>query len=174
MQSPTPDLARTETARGPGVAVPSARPRSKLSLAGRILGVVFPLLVIVVLFVVDVPVCPSRGLFGMPCPGCGLTRATFAMLSGDLHGMLHFHPMAPVLAPIFGFTLLRTSAVSAGLIGSSKWDLLAKVPSWIWVVTVVAMLGLFGLRLGGLLGGLPDPVDFGEGLFAQAFARLFG
>ena len=163
--SETPDLAREPAARASGVPV-------KASRVSRVIGAVWPLAVIGLLFLVDFPICPSRGLLGVPCPGCGLTRATFALLQGDLHGMLHYHPLAPVLSPLFAFALLRTSAVSAGLIESNKLDLFAKVPNWIWGTFLAAMLGLFLARVAGLLGGLPDPIDFSEGLIGKAIAQL--
>jgi Protein of unknown function (DUF2752) len=42
--------------------------------------------------------CPSRRLLGLPCPGCGMTRAFAALLRGDLAGALILQPWAPVLA----------------------------------------------------------------------------
>jgi hypothetical protein len=48
------------------------------------------------------PFCPTALLFGIPCPGCGLTRATVAMLQGDFGAALHLHPLSPVLVPVFG------------------------------------------------------------------------
>jgi len=57
------------------------------------------------------PVCPSATLLGIPCPGCGLTRATLAALRGDFAGALHFHPLVFLLAPLFG-----------ALAGSAAWN----------------------------------------------------
>src|SRR5687767_5711749 len=130
MQSPTPDLARDSAPRESGVAPPSPSPPRRIT-PGRVFGALWPLGVIALLVLVEFPVCPSRGLFGVPCPGCGLTRATFAMLRLDFEGMLHFHPLAPIMAPLFGFTLLRTSLVSAGVLRSDQWDVLRKIPTWL-------------------------------------------
>src|SRR5690606_41256618 len=47
------------------------------------------------------PLCPSAGLFGLPCPGCGLTRATLLLFSGNLVESLAVHPLALPLAPLF-------------------------------------------------------------------------
>ena len=38
------------------------------------------------------PVCPTALLLGIPCPGCGLTRATLALLRGDIAGALPSSP----------------------------------------------------------------------------------
>jgi len=48
----------------------------------------------------DFPLCPLAGSFGIPCPGCGLTRATLALLHGDVRGALHFHPLVLLLTPL--------------------------------------------------------------------------
>jgi len=41
--------------------------------------------------------CPVAALFGVPCPGCGLTRAALALVAGDIEGALRLQPLAPVL-----------------------------------------------------------------------------
>lgn len=44
-------------------------------------------------------VCPARLLLGIPCPGCGLTRATVLLLKGDIHDSLLYNPfLLPLLA----------------------------------------------------------------------------
>ena len=42
-------------------------------------------------------VCAFRRLTGIPCPGCGLTRAMAALARGELLLALHFHPFAPLV-----------------------------------------------------------------------------
>ena len=37
-------------------------------------------------------ICPMQLLFGLPCPGCGLTRAAFLLLRGDLPAAFAMHP----------------------------------------------------------------------------------
>ena len=39
--------------------------------------------------------CPFRALTGLPCPGCGMTRAFCAIGHGDFAGAVGFNPLAP-------------------------------------------------------------------------------
>src|SRR5262245_34155251 len=119
-----------------------------------------PLALLALLAIVDAPLCPTRFLFGIPCPGCGLTRATFAMLTLDWAGVWRFHPLAPVLAPVVLWFLFRPILEETGAI--EKGRVLVRVPNAVWWCLLVALLALYGLRLAGLLGGLPDPVDPSE------------
>lgn len=45
-------------------------------------------------------VCPSQILFGLPCPGCGLTRAGILLLSGHFIKAFQMHPFIYVF--LFG------------------------------------------------------------------------
>lgn len=40
--------------------------------------------------------CPILAATGIPCPGCGLTRATMQLLHGDLYSSLKTHAFAPI------------------------------------------------------------------------------
>ena len=40
-------------------------------------------------------ICPSRLLFGVNCPGCGMTRSVLLTLGGDLRGALDVNPAGP-------------------------------------------------------------------------------
>ncbi|TLD71502.1 DUF2752 domain-containing protein [Phragmitibacter flavus] len=39
--------------------------------------------------------CPFSTVTGLPCAGCGITRATAALLRGDLPLAIHYHPFSP-------------------------------------------------------------------------------
>lgn len=41
--------------------------------------------------------CPFFRVTGIPCPGCGLTRAVLLLLKGDLQASLRFHAFAPIV-----------------------------------------------------------------------------
>ncbi|HEV7519237.1 MAG TPA: DUF2752 domain-containing protein, partial [Thermoanaerobaculia bacterium] len=58
-------------------------------------------------------VCLSRRLLGLPCPGCGITRALAHLAKGEWRAALAAHPFAPLLAAelvfvwlVWGFELL--------------------------------------------------------------------
>ena len=40
--------------------------------------------------------CPILSATGIPCPGCGLTRATLELVRGDFVGSFQTHAFAPV------------------------------------------------------------------------------
>lgn len=40
--------------------------------------------------------CPILAATGVPCPGCGLTRATMELLNGDFASSFHTHAFAPI------------------------------------------------------------------------------
>jgi hypothetical protein len=116
------------------------------------------------------PLCPTALFFGIPCPGCGLTRATLALLQGDVAAAHHFHPLVFVLAPVFAFAIgvslldyVRGGAASAPVVMSwlsvraryrAAWGLLALT------------LAVWGARFAGYFGG-PVPVENLDAVIAR-------
>lgn len=52
------------------------------------------------------PQCPLYQMFGINCPGCGLTRGFHALFHGDVFGALHYNALLPVFGFILGYLLL--------------------------------------------------------------------
>lgn len=53
------------------------------------------------------PVCPTRALFGIDCPGCGGLRATHDLLCGDVAGALDHNVLIVVFIPVAIFLWVR-------------------------------------------------------------------
>lgn len=60
-------------------------------------------------------ICVLRRTTGVPCPGCGLTRALAALAKGRWAAALGFHPLAPLVAAEVAAGWLVWGAVAAGL-----------------------------------------------------------
>jgi hypothetical protein len=115
----------------------------------------------------EVPLCPTALFFGIPCPGCGLTRATLALLRGDVREALALHPLVPILSPLFLGALAkvlfdfvrgpRPSATST----ASFWT--RPIGTIVASILLIALVGVWLARFAGHLGG-PVPVQSLEAL----------
>jgi len=54
------------------------------------------------------PKCQTYALFGLHCPGCGMTRAAHAVLTGDPAQAVAYNPLAPVVLPFVAVGLGRS------------------------------------------------------------------
>ena len=83
--------------------------------------------------------CPLKAAFGIPCPGCGLTRASVALLRGDFAAAIGLHAFAPVL-------LLGLAAFAvAALLPEARRDAFAALVGRVERRTRVAYVVLAGL-----------------------------
>lgn len=109
----------------------------------------------------DFPLCPVASTFGIPCPGCGLTRATLALLHGDVHTALHLHPLVWLLAPLFvaftGGAVLELVRDPARPRRPSAPFWTSRALSFVALCVLVLTLGVWIARFAGFLGG-PVPV----------------
>jgi hypothetical protein len=86
-------------------------------------------------------ICAFRHVTGIPCPGCGLTRAMAALARGEVLLALQFHPMAPLFAAqaaalwtVIGAAIVRRRpfTVPSRLVGHLiAWQGAALVALWI-------------------------------------------
>lgn len=112
-----------------------------------------PLAFVSIAAVLGLPLCPSAFLLHIPCPGCGLTRATLALLRGDLATALAVQPLALIVLPLLATSLgwVAVQYIVTGRSTPPRWALGALIASF-------ALLSLvWGARILGAFGG-PVPV----------------
>jgi hypothetical protein len=61
------------------------------------IGIVLSIFVMIFLDTVFGTVCPSKLLIGLPCPACGITRATKLLLTGHFRESFQMHPLLLLL-----------------------------------------------------------------------------
>ena len=78
--------------------------------------------------------CPFKALTGVPCPGCGMTRAMLSITKGDFRGAFGYNP--------FSFFLLFMLVISV-VPGKQAEKLSSIVPvimNYVFIVVLVAVL----------------------------------
>jgi hypothetical protein len=95
------------------------------------------------------PSCPSRELFGVSCPGCGLTRSFVHLAHGDWSSSWRVHRIGWLLMLVF---LLQIPYRAYLLWGPGKYRLRQAASDWIGIGLIALLLGNW---LAGQLAGLP-------------------
>ena len=78
--------------------------------------------------------CPLKQLFGISCPGCGMTRALLALFSFDISAAVRYHPMVLALPP-------------AGIVYLFRKHIPSKVISALVILFLAALLAVYIFRL---------------------------
>lgn len=95
--------------------------------------------------------CPIKLLTGIPCPGCGMTRALFCLFTGNWALSFQMHPLAVVWA-VFGLYL----AIMRYWYG--------KKPKGMLLILILLCAVMFGVYLYRMLTIFPnqEPMTYGN------------
>jgi len=85
--------------------------------------------------------CMIRVLAGVYCPGCGITRMLFSILSFDLYGAFRMNPLMFILLPFFTVFILH--AVYC-YIRDIPDRLYKAIPLWVYI-SLGAVVLIFGI-----------------------------
>ena len=129
---------KAEAARDPGLS-------RGLLLGGGLAVAAGALLAAPAVFGVNViPPCPFRTLTGLDCPLCGGTRATRAMLTGDVSAAVDYNLLVPVMALVvlvLGLWWLAARSSAAVSFVGVRASVSAKAV-WIGVTVIAAVFWL--------------------------------
>jgi hypothetical protein len=81
-----------------------------------------------------IPACPLHAFTGLHCPGCGATRATKALLHGDLAAAWHYNQLFIILLPLLGLFFAQAIYLERPFRGSPRI-----------AVTLIAIAVIFGI-----------------------------
>jgi len=109
-------------------------------------------------------ICGFQATIGVPCPGCGSSRAAIALLNGDFVGAMYWHPLiilSLVLLPVLG---LRYTVFAAKLVKKGETVLLAAIAA--------AYVGVFIVRMITRFPHSPPMVIYDNAIYLQLFRFL--
>lgn len=157
-------------------ATPGSRPQTtepgvRVSW-GKALGALLPAALLLALLLFDLPICPSRTVFGVPCPGCGLTRATRELIELDVAGAFAMHPLVFLLLPLVVWMILRALLAALRVVPAASRDPLDRMPAWFWWSAIALVVGVWAVRLA--TGTHPDPFDPEHALLGRAVRFVLG
>lgn len=102
----------------------------------------------------DVP-CYFKGIVGIPCPGCGLTRAYLSLLKGHPASAFFYHPLFFMVPLVAAIVILKDVAAIKKLYWSR----------WFWWGVVALFLAQWAVRMVLYFPHRP-PMDFNNGALA--------
>lgn len=119
--------------------------------------------------------CPMVIVTGFPCPGCGLSRAVWFLLTGQLGRSLHLHPLA-----FFWIVFILYFSANRYILGKR----VTKAMTAALAVLVAATLILYCFRMVTVFPEKPPMSYTGRNLFEKiipeyrqrvlSFFRLYG
>lgn len=104
--------------------------------------------------------CPIRFFTGLPCPGCGMTRAALSLAQLRLEEAFHWHPLVFALPLALPFLLVKKGPLAKAAVR------LGALAGFAVLFVGVYLLRLFWLHSPALAAGRPLLVQWLGNLFA--------
>ena len=92
--------------------------------------------------------CPFYNITGLPCPGCGLTRAFVSLGHGQWLESLHWHPLGWLIALVLACLWVRNGVY--WLRGTLLWSMSADANRRLTWVGAVGLMIFSAARIGWL------------------------
>jgi hypothetical protein len=90
--------------------------------------------------------CPMYSTIGIPCPGCGLSRAAVSLIRGDWRTALSTHAFAPLLVIAILFTVILSLLPRRFYRIAVQRLAVLESNSGLTVLLLIGFIGYWGLR----------------------------
>ena len=87
--------------------------------------------------------CPIKFITGISCPACGMTRAVLAILHGDMHTALNYHPLVLTL-PVILISVIVYIVNNRRIKPSAR---LSRLLNCIFILSAVLFIAVYVLRM---------------------------
>lgn len=82
--------------------------------------------------------CFFQNVYGIPCPGCGLSRSFGCLFHGNIHGAFYYHPLFPLVILIGLVLLLRNNRYVERIYKSQRfWIGAAGLFMMVWILRMI-------------------------------------
>jgi hypothetical protein len=108
------------------------------------------------LLALPVRLCLVATFLHVPCPGCGLTRAAFAMMRGDFRRAFELHPLSWLVVPLLALIVVGHAV---GYVRTGRaWAAAARVSRWSEAAMAIVALLLVAVWIARFCGSFGGPV----------------
>lgn len=107
-------------------------------------------------------ICAARILFGIPCPGCGLTRAAVLLVKGHFLESFRMHPLLPAVIIGVGYYLFLTYFTDRSLPYAKIWI----------SAGVILFLAVYFIRI-KLYFPSVEPMNYDPGNYFQRLIHIY-
>lgn len=104
--------------------------------------------------------CPLKFITGIPCPGCGMTRAYYSLLRLDIHQAFHYHPLF-ILAPPMVLLFLFDFYIKPRLLKMS------------WIFILILFISIYLFRLFISHSDVVE-IDISSSIMIKLYQLIFG
>jgi hypothetical protein len=89
-----------------------------------------------------IPVCPSKALLGINCPGCGSSRMLYSLLHGDVPAAIRFNALGLLALAVLAYTFVVWTLNRIRRRSATMWHQRRYAPH----ITLVLVLIWFTIR----------------------------
>jgi hypothetical protein len=94
-------------------------------------------------------ICVFKATYGVPCPGCGMTRSYIHFLSGDIEGALYYHPLFIMPIALALIWIFKDIGFISKIYKSRVF----------WISMAIVFIAVWAVRMLNMFPDIP-PLDF--------------